>query len=387
MRIDRMEVVNLVFAYPEGGGYLYSAGYCTHRVTSLVRVFTDAGLEGIGSCYSHPDLVRIVIEQYLQPHLIGDDPTDIDTLWDKMYRLSRWFGRKGAAVSAMGGLDIAFWDIKGKAAGKPVAALLGAERDAVPAYASGLLWQDDLSVLESHVVRHWERGFRRMKMRLGRNKQYDFAAVEAVLRSLGPGGEVMVDGSMKYTLEDAIELARFLAEKNIFWFEEPFAPEDIDSHVELRRKGLGVRIAGGENEFGYQGFRELIRAGAIDIAQVDASRAGGISEVLRVAKMAGDFGLEIAPHTWSDAVAVTANAHAVAAVKNALTVEVDQSGNPFIESMGVEPLNIAGGVLTLSKAAGLGIEVNWDEMQPYVLPAGAPVPTGNYSDMMYGKSQ
>jgi D-galactarolactone cycloisomerase len=188
---------------------------------------------------------------------------------------------------------------------------------------------------------------------------------------------------MHYGLDEAIELGSYLAGKKIFWFEEPFEPEDIDSYAEFRKRQLGVPIAGGENEFGYQGFRELILAGAIDIAQPDACRTGGITEVIRIARMAQDHGVSIAPHTWSDAVALIANAHLVASFGNALTVEVDQSGNPFIDAMTVEPLQISDGLLSLPEGPGLGIEVDWDRMQPYVLSADAPLPTGNYSDMTF----
>jgi L-alanine-DL-glutamate epimerase-like enolase superfamily enzyme len=383
MRIEHIEFLTYIFRYPEGAGYLESAGNCTHRLTSLVRVHTDSRLEGVGTCYTHPRLAQCVVDEYLTPLLLGADPTDIDALWKRMYTSTRWFGRKGAAISALGALDIAFWDLKGKAAGKPIWALLGEKRKAVPAYASGLLWHDDLSTLEGEAARHWERGFRRMKMRLGRDEAYDVAAVETVLGAIGKEGALIVDGSMQYDDEEALRTEKFLHSKGVFWFEEPFAPDDIDSYSKLRSRRAGVPIAAGENEFGLSGFRELIRAGAIDIAQPDASRTGGISEVLRVAHFASEFNVTIAPHTWSDAVAVIANAHAVAASNNALTVEVDQSGNPFIEEMLVEPLRIVEGMLSLPSGSGLGVNVAWDRMQPYLLPKDAPVPPGNYSDMLF----
>jgi D-galactarolactone cycloisomerase len=146
-----------------------------------------------------------------------------------------------------------------------------------------------------------------------------------------------------------------------------------------------VPIAAGENEFGCQGFRELLRAGAIDVAQPDACRAGGITEQLRIAQMASDHGVAVAPHTWSDAIALMANAQAVAALPHAITVEVDQTGNPFIDAMTVEPLRIADGLLELPEAPGLGVEVDWERMLPFVLPAGEPIPPGNYSDMVFGR--
>jgi L-alanine-DL-glutamate epimerase-like enolase superfamily enzyme len=153
--------------------------------------------------------------------------------------------------------------------------------------------------------------------------------------------------------------------------------------VSLRRR-LKVPLAAGENEFGLQGFRELLRAGAIDIVQADACRTGGISEVLRVARMAAEFGLRVAPHTWSDAVALTANAHVVAALPHGLTVEVDQTGNPFIEELLSEPLRIEGGSLQLNDKPGLGIELNSAALERLTIPRGVTVADGNYSDLIFG---
>src|SRR6185436_9039348 len=176
---------------------------------------------------------------------------------------------------------------------------------------------------------------RRVKMRLGYGGEVDRAAVRAVREAIGPKCDVMCDGSMRYSLEDAASLAEFLAENNVFWFEEPFEPEDIDSYVALC-SGNAPPLAAGENEFGLQGFRELIRAGALDIVQPDVSRCGGITEAKRVADLALTAGLRVAPHSWSDAVAITANAHLVAALPHGITVEVDQTGNPVVEELLVE---------------------------------------------------
>ena len=237
--------------------------------------------------------------------------------------------------SGLGALNIAFWDIRGKALEKPVYKLLGAKRSSVPAYASGLFWHDNVRVLENEAAHHINRGFRRVKMRLRYSEDYDVAAVEAVRRVLGSAGDVLVDGSHRYTLATAERIGKLLAEKNIFWFEEPFPPEDIDSYVALRPR-LSVPLAAGENEFGVQGFRELLRAGALDIFQPDVCRAGGITECLRIGRMAAEANVRVATHTWSDAVALMANAHLIAALPNGITVEVDQTGNPFIDELLLE---------------------------------------------------
>jgi D-galactarolactone cycloisomerase len=383
MRIEDVEVLNLRFEYASGVGFAYAGGRVTARVTSLVLIRTDTGETGIGAAYSHPDLVRTIIEGNLRAHLIGADPANIDGIWNKLYGLTRWYGRKGAAVTAIGGIDIALWDLKGKAAKTPVWKLLGGRQGRAQAYASGLFWHDEVNQLEREAMRHRERGFRRVKMRLGRSWDYDTEAFKAAVRGIGKDGQVHVDGSHRYDVPTALRLGAILAESRAAWFEEPFPPEDIDRYVELRRD-LKVPLAAGENEFGVQGFRELIRAGAIDIVQADACRTGGISEVLRVAEIAKAADLRVAPHTWSDAVALTANAHVVAALPHGMTVEVDQTGNPFIEELLAEPLRIADGYLELSDAPGLGVTLNPAALERLTVPRGVTVTDGNYSDLIFG---
>jgi L-alanine-DL-glutamate epimerase-like enolase superfamily enzyme len=385
MKIDHIDVVNLRFEYPEQRRFRYAAGICTARLTSLVLVHTDTPHVGVGSAYSHPGLVHLVVKGQLEPLLRGEDPREVEALWERMYGLTRWYGRKGAAMSALGGLDVAFWDLRGKALGKPVWELLGGSRPHCPAYASALLWNDDVAKLAAEAAGHLQRGFRRMKMRLGRGEEHDRAAVTAVRRVLGEGQDFMADGSMRYTPAQAERMGRFLAENRAFWFEEPYPPEDLDAYAALRGT-VGVRLAAGENEFGVQGFRELVRLKAVDIVQPDASRCGGLSEVVRVARMAHAAGLSFAPHTWSDAVAVTANAHAVAALPGGLTVEVDQTGNPFIDELLVEPLSIRDGEVALGRKPGLGVELNPAVVERLRLSDPLAVPDGLYSDMVFGKA-
>ena len=381
MKIDHVETITLRFEYPEG--FVYAGGKCTGRLTTLVFVHTDTGHCGIGSAYSHPGLLHLIIDDQLAPIVRGCDPTDVERLWDKMYRGSRWYGRKGAAMSALGALDVAFWDLRGKAAGKPVWSLLAGTEGRCPAYASALLWKET-TALADEATRLIENGFRRVKMRLGRDAQYDAQAVRDVRRAIGDLCDVMVDGSMRYDLATAKRLAKLLAENRVFWFEEPFEPEDLDAFVALRG-AADIPLAAGENEFGLQGFRELARSGAVDIVQPDASRCGGISEVQRVAELAMSYGLRVATHSWSDAVAIVANAHVIAAADNGLTVEVDQTGNPFVDELLVEPLRVTSGTLSLSDAPGLGIELDKSVVDRYRLKEPFNVPAGNYSDMFFGR--
>ncbi len=384
MRVDHIDVFNLRYEIPEGPGLRYGGGRLTARVTSLVKVTTDAGAVGWGAAYSHPALVHIIV-MHLAPFMIGEDPTDTERLWNRMYRLTRWYGRKGAAMSALGALDTAFWDLKGKAAGQPIFRLLGGERTRVPTYASALLWNDDTDALAAEAAGYIQQGFTRVKMRLGRSEDYDVAAVRAVRRAIGRDAGLIVDASMRYDLKTAIRIGSVLEKENVFWYEEPFEPEDIDNYVALRKE-VRIPVAAGENDFGVQGFREMLRAGALDIVQPDACRAGGISEVLAVGRMAQQFGARLATHTWSDAVALVANMHVVGALPNGISVEMDRTGNRFIDELLVEPLRLSDGALALSGAPGLGIEVDEKAVARMAMPAEAPVPDGAYSDMSFGKA-
>lgn len=380
MKIARVESCCLRFEYADG--FTYAGGKCSARVTSLVRVHADNGLVGIGSAYSHPGMVQLTVDHQLAPLLVGLDSTDVEGLWERMYRITRWYGRKGAAMSALGAIDMALWDLRGKHLGKPVWELLGGRRDWCPAYASALLWSTPEKLAEE-AAGHLARGFRRMKMRLGRGLPYDHDAVLAVRRVLGDHGDLMCDGSMRYDLPTARKLGEFLTEQRVFWFEEPFEPENLDDYAALRGT-IGVPLAAGENEFGLQGFRELARCGAVDILQPDACRCGGITELVRAADLASEHGLRFAPHTWSDAVTVLANAQVVAAREHGITVEIDQTGNPFIEQLLVEPLRVVDGRLQLSRAPGLGLELREDVVERYRLANPLDMPPGLYSDMVFG---
>ena len=384
MKIEHVEAINLLYQYPENDRFQYAGGVCTNRLTTLILVHTDTDHVGIGSVYSHPALIYLIVRDQLNPLLIGEDPCNVEDLWRKMYGLTLWYGRKGVAMSTLGGVDTALWDLRGKSVDKPVWELLGGERKTCPAYASGLLW-NDVDKLAEEAGQYIEKGFRRVKMRLARSEEYDTSAVLAVRKAIGMENDVIVDASMRYHFELACRMGSFLKEQKIFWYEEPFAPEDIDSYVALRQI-VDVPVAGGENEFGLQGFREMIRAKALDIVQPDTSRCGGISEAWKIAEMAKESGLGVATHSWNDAVAIMANAHVVSAMSNGITVEVDQMSNPFVNDLLVKPLQIENGELQLNHASGLGIELDWKVVNEFRLDDPLVIPDGVYSDMMFGKS-
>lgn len=274
-RIREVTCVHLLFPCDPATTFQTPAGPVHARFCTLVRIRTDDGLEGVGSAYAHPGVVQACID-HMGPMLIGVRADPIPAILERLHIVSRWYGRKGAALAAISGIDTALWDLKGKREGQPLWRLLGGTRDRAPAYASGNLYSSPEAVAAG-AARSIARGFRRVKMRVGWNYAYDVAAMRAARAAIGDEHDLMVDGTGRFTPETAAALAPVLGEVRAFWFEEPFGADELDAFVDLRARlaPLGVPLATGENEFAFHGFRELIRAGAVDIVQADASRAGG----------------------------------------------------------------------------------------------------------------
>lgn len=384
-RIREVEAVHLRFPCDPDHTFQTPAGPVHARFCTLIRIRTDDGLEGIGSAYAHPGVVQACID-HMAPMLTGVRPEPIPAILERLQIISRWYGRKGAALAAISGIDTALWDLKGKREGQPLWRLLGGSRDRAPAYASGNLYSSPEAVAEG-AARQIARGFRRVKMRIGWTHAYDAAAMRAARAAIGEDADLMVDGTGRFTPQTARAIAPVLGEVRAFWFEEPFGADELDDYVALRRdlRDYGVPLATGENEFAYHGFRELIRAGAVDIVQADASRAGGVSEVMRIAALAHTHGVRLAPHTWCDIVAVTANAHVVAACPNGVTCEVDQTGNRFIEELG-GPLRLENGELVLGERPGLGVDLDEDVVRALRVDPHR-LPDGNYCDVIIGRGQ
>lgn len=385
-RVEHVEVIHLMAPIPADRTFSTPGGPVDARLTTLVRLTTDDGLVGIGSAYAEPAMVEAAVA-HLAPWVLGSEVSSPSRVWNRLVGVGWWFNRGGPATTAIGGIDQAMWDLAGQAAGQPVWRMLGGSRSAVPAYASGMLYSSPEQVA-ADAAACIERGFTRVKLRIGWTRAYDEAVLHAVRDAIGPDHDLMADGTHRYTLDQAVATLPLLAEVGAFWFEEPLEVADLDGFVELRRAARehGVPIATGENETSYHGFRELVRAGAVDIAQCDAARCGGITEVARIGALAADHGVQVAPHSWCDPVAIVANAHAVAALGNGLTVEVDQTHNRFIADLLVDRLTVAGGMLELGERPGLGITLDDAVVDELRISADA-IPDGNYCDLVYGRGQ
>jgi D-galactarolactone cycloisomerase len=263
------------------------------RQSALCVVTTDEGLQGVGEAFYFGGPAKIVASLICEgcgPLLVGMDLFDTSVIWDFLYNWMRDQGMKGLPISALSAVDIALWDIKGKALGLPVCKLLGGPyRSKARAYATGLYQPQGVESEEAALVEealgYKEDGFSAMKLKIGYGMETDLKYVKAVREAIGSDMTLMVDANHAYNASEAVRLARVLERYDVYWFEEPVPPEDIDGYVEVRQKS-NILIAGGECEYTRYGFRELIKRRAVDILQPDLCAAGGFTELMKIVAMA-----------------------------------------------------------------------------------------------------
>lgn len=361
--------------------FAFSQGWVRARSATLVEVRTDDGLVGWGEAFCQglevPEISATIVRDCLAEMIIGENPLDTERLWFAMYNRSRDFGRKGSVMAAISAIDTALWDIAGKAYGKPVWQLLGgAFRREVEPYATGFYrigGKGEAGRLVEEAHQHRERGFRFMKVKIGFGVEDDIEVMNAIHAALeGSGVTLMVDANHAYGRAEAVYLGEAMAHMGLRWFEEPVVPEDLDSYAHLRTR-LPMAIAGGENEHGLYGFNALFRAGAVDIAQPDIGSCGGITGMRHIAALAQASGIEVNPHVWGSAVAQAASLQVIAALPDANhalfarqpILEYDQSAHPFRNELTTAPMNMENGLVAISGAPGLGIEVRQDTIEAY----------------------
>ncbi|MCR4425081.1 MAG: mandelate racemase/muconate lactonizing enzyme family protein [Firmicutes bacterium] len=353
-----------------------------HRKSLLVRVETDEGIVGWGEAgqFGPAELPKSVIEHVFGPMLIGEDPLNTEKLWQDMYCRTRDYGQKGSVIEAISGIDIALWDIKGKALNLPVSTLLGGRfRERVQAYATGLYYQPDYTpedyVREAEA--YVDKGFKGIKVKIGSNAlAQDLALVAGLRREFGEDFLIMVDSNHAYNTRSAIRVGKELERYGVYWFEEPVIPEDIDGYVEVRR-ALNIAIAGGECEFTHYGFKNLITRHAVDIAQPDLSVTGGFTACKKVADLAHLFGVMVVPHIWGSSVAVLAGLQLIAAIPdlpptntprpgfNETLLEFDQSTNPLRERLSKVPIELSDGFVAIPDRPGIGIDIDETVIEKY----------------------
>ncbi len=346
----------------------------------IVRVHTDEGIVGIGEVDASPTVVKAVIDappshaisSGLREVLIGEDPRDIGRLWDRMYQGSIFYGRRGVAIMALSGLDIALHDIVGKKLGVPVYQLLGgARRKSVTAYASTLM-PDTPEEAQEHAAELAGRGFRAIKFGwgpLGRDADLDEALMAAVRRGAGDEVEILLDVGFGWRDADhAIRMTRRLERYRPFLIEEALLPDDVDGYARLA-DAVDVPIAAGEENTTRYEFRDLLERGRVDIVQPDVTRCGGLTEAKLIAEMAHAKGKPCVPHAWSTGIISAASLHLIATIPNALFLEYCVRPNPLNTSLVANPVQVRDGVATVPEAPGLGVELNEDELARFAVEA------------------
>jgi L-rhamnonate dehydratase len=344
----------------------------------VVLVHTDEGITGIGEVDSAPEAVRAMITapgshaiaNSLHDLVVGEDPLDVERLWHKMYRGLIYVGRRGIALHAISGIDIALWDIKGKALGKPVSELIGTpRRDRVRAYASRLM-PDTPDEVRTAVGALREQGFTAVKLGwgpLGADADLDLALAAAACEAGGGGVTILIDAGLGYeaNAQKAIGVARGLEELGVFWLEEPFEPDEYEAYAELA-DAVDIRIAAGEQDTTLWGFRELIERGHVDLIQPDVTRCGGITELLRIAAFAHERGVETVPHAWKSGIIKAASLHVNAVLPEALFQEYCVAETPINTLLTRERLPIdSEGYVAVPTGPGLGVELDPDVLERY----------------------
>jgi D-galactarolactone cycloisomerase len=361
--------------------FAFSQGWVSSRGATLVEVHTDEGITGWGEALCQglqpPEIAAAAIDHVLKDLAVGADPLQPEVLWHRMYHQTRDYGQKGAVIGAISGIDIALWDIAGKARGEPVAKLLGGVfRARVEAYATGfyrLKGTGEAARLAQEAERHVANGFRALKIKLGFGIDDDLAVMKE-LEFLSRNREVMIDVNHAYSVADAIRLGRALEDMGwrLRWYEEPVVQEDLDGYAEVRR-ALTTPIAGGENEYTLFGFKQLLEKRTLDFAQPDLCIAGGFTGCRHIVALAHAHGVQVNPHVWASAVGQAASLQLIAAIPPAnhalfakeVLLEFDTSSHPFREHLTNMPLRQKQGWVEIPQKPGLGIEVDRKTIERY----------------------
>ena len=325
----------------------------------VVRIKTDSGQAGVGYTYTvgteGGSAICAMIRDDLAPMLNDADPRRVEQLWEKMYWQLHYVGRGGIASFAMAAVDIALWDLKAKAANEPLWRFLGGHDSQARVYAGGIDLLMPLDQLAKQTDENLERGFRAIKMKVGREKlSEDVERVSAMRKLLGPDILLMVDANMKWTADQAIKASRAFADFDVYWLEEPTIPDDVEGHRRVRSEGA-LPVATGENLHTIYEFQKMIAGNAVSFPEPDVSNIGGITPWLKVAKMAEAYNLPVTTHGVHEL-----HVHLLAAVPNASLLEAHGFG---LDRYTTGPVAIRDGWAIAPDRPGHGVEFDWDKLE------------------------
>lgn len=363
MKIAKITAIPISFPIPQDKMVSLGIGRAIKRDGVLVKVETDDGLFGWGESHAGraPGAVAQLINSTLATLVTGMDASDIVGVWDRIYKMQLASHGMGAGTAiAMSGLDMALWDIKGKACGWPVYKLLGGAAKPIKAYAGGIsLGYQPPEQLADEAAGMAERGYRALKLRLGDAAANDIARVQAVRKALGSEIDILTDANAAYSLADARRVIPVLDEINAGWLEEPFPPHDHRRYQEARAMGL-TPLAAGENHYTRFEFQRLIEDGNVSFVQPDLSKTGGLTEAMRIAHAASLWKLSFNPHTSLTGLNVAASLHALVSVDNPGYFEADLSRhNPFRDELcNWQAVVGPDGTVLPPEGPGLGVEID-----------------------------
>ncbi len=354
--LNETQVVTPMAIYPQYKGKR-SSWRGPNSQDLFIQVVTDEGLAGLGITRGG-SVIQTIVEQHLRSLLLGADPRNVELLWEQMYRATLPYGRKGAPVMALSGVDLALWDLLAKWMGQPLYRVLGgATQDALPVYAT----HPDPAALvrEGYVGTKLPMAYGPADGKAGLRKNVE--RVAEVRGIVGPDIAVMVDCWMSWDVEYTLAFARAAEPYGLRWIEEPLPPDDYDGYAELRRRLTNTPISTGEHEYTRWGFKELLTRGCADVIQPDLAWSGGITEIRRVAAMAAAYGIPVVPHNgvmqpWAT--------HFMLATPNCPLAEYvvfygpnDQAPRPVM----LGELRPEGGRIRPSEAPGAGVELDLEE--------------------------
>ncbi|WP_077341833.1 mandelate racemase/muconate lactonizing enzyme family protein [Pseudocolwellia agarivorans] len=347
------------------------------RNVLVIEIITDTGVSGWGECYGPADVTQAAVEKFFAPRIIGMPALSTDVIWQHMWRSALDFARGGIMMGAMSGIDMALWDLKGHALGLSVSDLMGGKhRDKVPCYATGMYYTDLpedelLTSLVDEGVSYANEGFKAMKIKVGKNPDFDIKFIRAIRKAL-PNIELMADSNHAFDLPEAIRVGRVLDECNFGWFEEPLSPEHPHLFRQLHAK-IDTPLSTGECEQTRWGFKTLIEQGHVSLLQPDLAYCGGPSEALKIRAMASAHGINCIPHVWGTQLNLAAGTHFLAsayhepgrAEPKKLLLEYDRTENPLRDELYEVVVEVKNGEATVPTAPGLGVKIDRNALKQF----------------------
>jgi len=342
----------------------------------IIKVGTDAGITGWGEVDGCPHVVKAIVEAPashtlvtgLRALLLGEDPLEISRLWHKMYQGTLYYGREGAVIQAMAGIDLALWDIKGKALGQPVYKLLGGGyRKTLRAYASNM-FQFTAEATADRAKAALDQGYTAIKFGwepFGQDPAVDCQYLEAIRDAVGDRMDVMRDVGLIWDAKTTLQRARLFEPYKLAWIEEPLMPDDLEGYAQVAG-GTDIKIAAGEEECTVAGFTRLMDQGRIDVVQVDLTRCG-LTQAMKIAALAEQRGKVVINHNFTTDINVAASLHFLASVPNAFIMEYCVEPSEISRALAKDPIAVVDGHAAVPEGPGLGVEPDPAIIEKYLV--------------------